>query len=89
MLQKISLSIFLLFILIASISFIIPKYKHMTAMEDKNNSLKKLKKEKRNKQLELNKLVSDLENNPKIVEKIAREKFKLSKPNEIIFRYQK
>ncbi len=77
----ISLSIFLIWILLFDSNDLITQ-------SLRRSRLKKLKKEKEYFQKEIKKIEQqqeDLINNPKVVEKLAREKFYMKKPEEDVY----
>jgi cell division protein FtsL len=81
---------FAVFAILIVISFVLifPAYTHLQKMKDKKDELQKKLEEKQAECLELRQLFSDLESNPKAVEKIAREKFGLCKRDEVIYIYK-
>ena len=69
-------------------SFILFKsWTELRRMRLRVSDLKQELKRKNDECLELKQNIYDLKTNPHAVEKIAREKFKLCKDNEIIFTY--
>jgi cell division protein FtsL len=81
---------FAVFAILIIISFVLifPAYTNMQKMKSKKDELQKKLEEKQAECLELRQLFSDLESNPKAVEKIAREKFGLCKRDEVIYIYK-
>ena len=79
-----------LFAILVVISFVLifPAYTNLQKMKDKKDELQKKLEEKQAECLELRQLFSDLESNPKAVEKVAREKFGLCKRDEVIYIYK-
>jgi len=75
-------------ILIISFVLIIPAYTNLQKKKSENEDLKKKLEEKKAECLELRQLFSDLETNPKAVEKVAREKFGLCRRDEVIYIYK-
>ena len=57
-------------------------------MQDKVSDLQAKLRERNNECTELHQDIYDLKNNPDAVEKVAREKFRLCRENEIIFTYK-
>jgi cell division protein FtsB len=81
---------FAVFAILIIISFVLifPAYTHLQKMKSKKDELQNRLEEKQAECLELRQLFSDLESNPKAVEKIAREKFGLCKRDEVIYIYK-
>ena len=81
---------FAVFAILIVISFVLlfPAYTHLQKMKVKKDELQKKLEEKQAECLELRQLFSDLEANPKAVEKVAREKFGLCKRDEVIYIYK-
>ncbi|MFZ2653858.1 MAG: septum formation initiator family protein [Victivallales bacterium] len=75
-------------ILIISFVLIIPAYTNLQKKKSDNEDLKKKLDEKQAECLELRQLFSDLDTNPKAVEKVAREKFGLCRRDEVIYIYK-
>lgn len=63
-------------------------WKDLQKMRDKVSDLESELRKKNNECLELNQNIYDLKNNPNAVEKVAREKFRLCKENEVILTYE-
>lgn len=57
------------------------------AMRKQVQQVERLLQEKKAERNKLNKLVYDLNHDPATIEKVAREKFGLCKPNEKIYKY--
>ncbi len=81
---------FAIFAILVIVSFVIlvPVYTNLQKVRSNNEDLKKKLEEKQAECLELRQLFSDLESNPKAVEKVAREKFGLCKRDEVIYIYK-
>ena len=56
-------------------------------MRKQVQQVERLLQEKKAERNKLNKLVYDLNHDPATIEKVAREKFGLCKPNEKIYKY--
>ena len=75
-------------LMIISFVFLIPAYTQLQKKKSRVDELQKKLEEIQAECLELRQLFSDLESNPKAVEKIAREKFGLCKRDEVIYIYK-
>jgi cell division protein FtsB len=75
-------------VLAASVIFLYPVWRKYLKVQDENLKVKKEYAAKEAECLQLNKEVNDIENEPKAVEKVAREKFGFCKENEVILKYK-
>jgi len=75
-------------LIIISFVVIFPAYTNLQKKKSDNEALKKKLEEKQAECLELRQLFSDLDTNPKAVEKVAREKFGLCRRDEVIYIYK-
>lgn len=74
-------------IAITSIVFVTPVYRKHEEMKKRLNYLEEELARKNAECVKLNRLVHDMRHDPETVEKIAREKFGLCRPGEIIYKY--
>ncbi len=79
----------LLFILMVAIYLLLPKYKEYNNASKRAESLREENLKKGNVISKLEKENRDLQTSPKAIEKVAREKFKYCKPNEIVYYIKK
>lgn len=79
----------LMAVIILAFSIILPAYVQLKKMRGRIDELKSLLAEKEAKCLEMDRRLKDIEaNDPKTIEKIAREKYGMCKPGEVIYRYE-
>jgi len=81
---------FAVFAILIIVSFVVifPAYTNLQKKKSNNEDLKRKLEEKQAECLELRQLFSDLDTNPKAVEKVAREKFGLCRRDEVIYIYK-
>ena len=78
----------LLCIVVGSWKFLVcPHKSKYEDMKKQAHDVERLLQERKVERARLNKLVYDLDNSPKAVEKVAREKFGLCKVNERFYKY--
>jgi cell division protein FtsB len=75
-------------LLLCAVFLIFPVHRKYQKMESKAAALNEELAAKNAECIRLNKLVSDLESNPRAVEKVAREKFGLCKDGELVLKYK-
>jgi cell division protein FtsB len=76
-------------ILVFSLILIWPVERKRKKMQTQVDALNKELADKTAQTIKLRKDVDGLENDPEAVEKVAREKFNLCKPGEVILKYDK
>lgn len=81
--------VYAFFAVLAVVAFalLFPAYNNLKKMEIKLSELESKLDTKKAECTELRKRLNELENNPKAIEKIAREKFNMCKKDEIIYTY--
>ena len=67
---------------------LLKSWKDLQQMRRRVSDLEDELRKKNNECLELNQNIYDLKTNPNAVEKVAREKFRLCKENEVILTYE-
>lgn len=72
---------------VVAFALLFPAYNNLKKMEIKLSELESKLDTKKAECTELRKRLNELENNPKAIEKIAREKFNMCKKDEIIYTY--
>ncbi len=81
--------VFTFILIFVFIYLLLPKYKEFNNASKRAVSLQEENLKKGNEISKLEKENSDLQTNPKAIEKVAREKFKYCKPNEIVYYIKK
>ncbi len=69
--------------------FLLPEYKIYKGMKQKVDRLTNELQINENKYLELNSIIYKLEKDPRMIEKVARNKYNLCKKGDIIFNVKK
>jgi len=80
--------IFIAAVAIISLALLLPAFHKLRKMKIRVAELETELSDRIDECHRLNKLVYDLKNNPNAVEKVAREKFSLCRPGEVIYTYE-
>ncbi len=84
-LLNVSFAVLFIILLVFITFLLLPQYKTYENMKKKIDNLTTNLQENKNKYLELNSIIYKLEKDPKMIEKIARNKYNFCKKGEIIF----
>lgn len=79
---------FLAILAVIAFSLLFPAYNNLKKMEIKLSDMEAKLDARKAECFELKKRLNELENNPKAIEKIAREKFNMCKKGEIVYTYE-
>ncbi len=74
---------------VVAFAMIFPAYNDMRKMKLRISDLERELEKRKSESTELRQLLIDIENNPKSIERVAREKYNLCKPDETVYKYGK
>jgi cell division protein FtsL len=87
-LLKVCLFLLLAVVIVISFALIFPAYNNLNKMTVRVSELEKELEKRKNECSQLRKQLYDLQNNPKAVEKVAREKYNMCGENETVYIYE-
>ncbi len=73
--------------ILVAFSLLFPAYNDLKKMKIRVAEIEDELEKRKAESTELRQLLVELENNPKAIEKVAREKYNLCKPTEVIYKY--
>lgn len=74
---------------ILAFALLFPAYNDLKKMKARITEIEQELEKRKTEAMELRQLLLELETNPKAIEKIAREKYNLCKPDDVIYKYGK